>query len=371
MRFCFITTLHLSRHASMKRSVGMAPELVSHGHSVTLVMHDHPENRLVAAKMPEVECVFVPVGGTLSERRWKSRFLAGRAFDVIVYNSLCWRNAVRKGGLSQPALALMEHCELESSNKSTGILRRSAQSVLEWWSLFAFEGHICASRYLLDLMKRRVFFFNLRRVIFWSPYAVDDDVATSGGQAAPTISAGGDKFIFHVGTVAKNYGCLFMVAGLQILRQQRQDWQARFIGKGRDLDEARRRVSELGLEACVIFDGYVPEEAMRDQLARANVFLSHLNDTEQDWARCPSKLYYYMAKGKPIVTASVGENRVALGESGFYYRADDPADFARALGEALDAGPEWAPLYSPESVTWSWRTEEFLGELRGLRRENA
>ena len=347
----------------MKRSVGMAPALVARGHIVTLVMHDHPENHLHAAKMPEVECIFVPILGTISERRWKSRFLATRAFDVIVYNSLCWRNAVRKGGLSQTALALMEHCELESSNKGTSLIRRTAQGILEWWSLFAFDGHICASRYLLDLMKWRAFFFNLRRVIFWSPYAIDDAVLAGTANSAPAVAPGGSKIIFHVGTVAKNYGCLFMLDGLKILMERRRDWQARFIGKGRDLDTARKKVIESGLQGFVVFDGYVPEDVMRDELARANVFLSHLNDTEQDWARCPSKLYYYMAKGRPIVTSTAGENRVALGDSGFYYRADDPGDFARAVGEALDASPEWKPTYSLESVTWSRRTDEFLRDL--------
>jgi len=360
MKFCFITTLHMSSHASMKRSLGMAPELIARGHAITLVMHDHPENHLYADKMLGVECIFVPVGGTMAERRWKSRFLAGRAFDVIVYNSLCWRNAVRKRGRCESALALMEHCELESSNKNTPLVRRLAQSVLEWWSLFAFDGHICASRYLLDLMKRRAFFFNLSRLIFWSPYAVDSAVAEEIPVSAPAEER---KLIFHVGTVAKNYGCLFMLDGLKALHGRRQDWYARFIGKGRDLDEARRRVDDLGLQDHVVFEGYVNEGLMRTQLAQARVFLSHLNDTEQDWARCPSKLYYYMAKGKPIVTSMVGENRVALGNSGFYYKPDDAGDFARAVEEALDAAPRWAPSYTAASVTWTRRTEEFLREL--------
>jgi len=364
MKFCFITTQHLSSHASMKRSLGMTPVLAGMGHEVVLLMQDHPENRTHARELMGVECVFFPKKNMLTERLWKRNFIASRSFDIIIYNSLCWRNAVRNVGSSSAALALMEHCELESSNKNTRLVRRASQSILEWWSLFAFDGHICASRYLLDLMKRRAFSFKLRRVIFWSPYAVDDSVVTEDTSLAVSPEIKGErKSIFHVGTVAKNYGCLFMLEGLKVLQLQRQDWRARFVGKGRDLEEARRQVVQLGLQDYVVFDGYVAEDVMRDQLSRTNVFLSHLNDTEQDWARCPSKLYYYMAKGRPIVTSTVGENRVALGDSGFYYRADDPADFARAVSDALDVRPGWAPGYSTESVTWSRRTEEFLRDL--------
>jgi hypothetical protein len=52
-----------------------------------------------------------------------------------------------------------------------------------------------------------------------------------------------------------------------------------------------------------------------------------------------------------------------LGNSGFYYKPDDTGDFARAVEDALDAGPTWTPSYTAESVTWSRRTEEFLREL--------
>lgn len=349
----------------MKRSLGMAPVLAALGHKVTLVMHEHPENREQAMRMPGVECVFCPAGGMPAERRWKATFLGSRSFDVIVYNSLCWRNAVPKRGASAGALALMEHCELESCNKGTSLARRTSQSLLEWWSLWAFDGHICASRYLLDLMKRRAFSFGLARKIFWSPYAVDESVCGLA-PAEEAASRHAKKLIFHVGTVARNYGCLFMIDGLRVLRARRTDWRAKFAGKGRDLAAAQARVKELGLEDCVEFPGYVPEHEMRSELASARVFLSHLNDTEQDWARCPSKLYYYMALGRPIVTPALGENRVALGDSGFYYQWDNPSDFARAADEALKAGDAWHPGYTADSVTWVRRTHEFLKEIQAV-----
>jgi glycosyltransferase involved in cell wall biosynthesis len=201
--------------------------------------------------------------------------------------------------------------------------------------------------------------------MFWSPYAVDTcDLANT--YPTPNSEAPEIKRIFHLGTVEANYGCFFMIIGLARLHLQRTDWHACFVGKGPDLEAARLLVHELGLESFIDFPGYVDENKMISYLALSSLFLSHLNDTEQDWARCPSKLYYYMAQFKPIVTSFVGENRLALGDCGFYYRADSETDFARAVNEALNAGEDWKPSFTPDSLTWRRRTLDFLSELEYL-----
>lgn len=365
MKFCFITTKHYSKHASMKRSFGMAPVLRHLGHEVTLVLLDHPDNHGLAAKLDNgVESVFFPVSGMLAERRWKRKFLDGRSFDVIIYNSLCWRNAVRKPSRAMKTLALMEHCELESSFKHTSLLRRTMQGILEWWVLWAFEGHICSSRYLFSLFKRRMFFCGIQRKIVWSPYGVDDELCVPSEILALKRHATSHFEILHIGSLAKGYGCMFMIQGLRELLALRADWSMCFVGGGPDYAEVTSAARSLGLEDHVTFTGYAPEEILREKLAGADVYLSHLNDTEKDWARCPSKLYYYMAQGKPVVTPALGENHVALGGDGFYYQHDNPSDFARALSAAMDAANSWMPRYDPTSVGWGCRTRQLLDEIK-------
>ena len=365
LSFCFITTSVLSKHATLKRACGMAPVLCSTGHVVTVVIQDHPDSRLYALQHPEVEWVFFPQLSVLKERSWKRRFLDKRVFDVVIYNALGWRNSVR--GKNTPVLSLMEHCELESANRNISIFRRLAMYVLEWWCIWAFNGQIGASRYLVDLLNRRCFCLGWRRLIVWAPYGVDASIAISPSKVNGTSNTGPDKkLILHVGTVADEYGASFMIEGLASLKMIRDDWRAVFVGHGPALDACREKIKAMDLEKFVDMPGFVPEADLRVLLSQASVFLSHLNNTEQDWARCPSKVYYYMAKGRPVVTTTVGENRVALGESGFYYDADSPASFSVATSRALDAGPNWCPAYSPENVTWEYRTAELLRVINPL-----
>jgi glycosyltransferase involved in cell wall biosynthesis len=363
MIFCFITTQYLSSHASMKRSVGMAPLLAAAGHSVTVLLLEHPENRRLSLVHEQVTWVFFPALSMIGERRWKYQFLAKNHFDVIIYNALGWRNAVRAPGYNRPKIAFMEHCELESANRSLSYYRRIAMYALEWWSIWAFDGQLGASRYLVDLLKRRCFLMKWRRAVIWSPYAVENPAV-----AAPqSVRRGSEpKLILHVGTVATNYGADFMLKGLHKLRKGRVDWRAVFVGQGPALTACRQQVQNLCLGDHIHFPGYLSEHELRGLLAQASVFLSHLNDTEQDWARCPSKLYYYMTYRRPVVTTAIGENRIALGESGFYYNSENIDDFVVAVTRALDADTDWSPHYSAHNATWECRVAEFMRELTAV-----
>lgn len=365
LRFCFITTSVLSQHATLKRAYGMAPVLCAWGHEVTVVMQDHPECRLYAEKHPAVNWVFFPAAGVFKERAWKRRFLDSHVFDVVIYNALGWRNSVR--AKNPPVLSLMEHCELESANRHLPWVRRFAMYVLEWWCIRAFNGQLGASRYLVDLLNRRCFSLGWKRLIVWSPYGVDGVIAGRSTEELVSSNRVSDKkLVLHVGTITDDYGASFMIEGLAALKKTRTDWHAVFVGHGPALESCRNKIKALGLDDFVEMPGFLPEQKLRNLLNQASVFLSHLNNTEQDWARCPSKVYYYMAKGRPVITTAVGENRLALGESGFYYEADSVMDFAGATSRGLDAGPDWRPAYSPESVTWEHRTAELLRVINPL-----
>jgi glycosyltransferase involved in cell wall biosynthesis len=350
----------------MKRSLGMGPVLAALGHDVTIVMQDHEENREWSRRTAGVKFVFFKEAKLLVERRWKTRHIASSKYDVVVINSLCWRNAVKtKNASGVMPIYIVEHCELESSFKQAPIIKRVAQYFLEFGVLYSIENHMCASRYLLDFFKRRAFFWRLKRNVFWCPYGVDDELCAN----QPSLLPGDDGKlrILHIGSLAAGYGCMFMLKGLRNLLDYRKDWTACFVGRGPDYLDAIKYSAELGLNDFVVFTGYASEERLRLELDRAHVCLSHLGDIEKDWARCPSKIYYYMAKLKPVVTTALGENQIALGESGFYYRHDDTVDFSRVLSKAMDAVKNWQPLYTSKSVGWFSRTQEFLSNMRQIK----
>jgi glycosyltransferase involved in cell wall biosynthesis len=88
-----------------------------------------------------------------------------------------------------------------------------------------------------------------------------------------------------------------------------------------------------------------------------------MSETEQDWARCPSKVYLYMTARRPIITPPVGENPIALGKYGFYYTPDNAKSAAKRMSEALDNGD--TPVNYPiEEYSWQTRTQAFLTWLK-------
>ena len=61
------------------------------------------------------------------------------------------------------------------------------------------------------------------------------------------------------------------------------------LGGGIDLNEAKNYIQKNQLSNVIKMYGYVPEKEVFKHCFNADVFICPLNDTVQDWARCPSK----------------------------------------------------------------------------------
>jgi glycosyltransferase involved in cell wall biosynthesis len=255
----------------------------------------------------------------------------------------------------------MEHCELESAFQGNSNPRRAAQFLLEWMSL-RFDGSIAASKYLEHLIRRRSFALRRHHPVCWLPYAYNPEEleVDEAARAQLRAFADGRKLIVSLGTLNVHYGSVFLLDALAVLSAMRQDWVAVCPGSGQDLELTRNHCKQLGLESRVRYPGYVDRHEVGSHLVSANVLVSHLNDTEQDWARCPSKTYLYLGAQRPIVTPAIGENPIALGASGFYYDGRSPESMAQALSAALDAERNgWTPP-DPSEHTWKRRVEEWV-----------
>ena len=364
MKICFVSSQAISQHATLKRSFGMSGALSRMGHEVTIMLLDHPDNRAQMELIPNVRGLYFPPSNFVVERNWKSCALNEGDFDVVFISALGFRNAVRTRR-SRP-IVLMEHCELESSIIGNPPLRRLSQFALEWASLFQYDGTIAASKYLENVFKHRLFTLGMTRPICWLPYAFSPEELATDSKVVEQLERKmlGRNLIVSLGTVNTNYGSLVLLDALRCLRKRRTDWIAICPGKGRDLEQTREYCRALGLDDVVSFPGYVPKEHVGSYLQTATTVVSHLNDTLQDWARCPSKVYLYMGAKKPIVTPHIGENAVALGSNGFYYDSRNSESMANALSSALDADKSgWKPS-NPEQHTWNARADQWLEWLR-------
>ena len=157
------------------------------------------------------------------------------------------------------------------------------------------------------------------------------------------------------------YGVHEIVAALALLKRQESGWDCLFLGQGPEQARLQAAVAAAGLDDRVAFPGYLPLDQYARTLATGSVLVSPMHDTEVDWARCPSKLYFYIAARRPIVTARIGENAEALQDAGFYHRPGDVAAMAAAMAQALrsyDTGT-WQPT-DPTAHSWDVRCHRYL-----------
>src|SRR5690606_34808483 len=92
-----------------------------------------------------------------------------------------------------------------------------------------------------------------------------------------------------------------------------------FMGKGVELENGIKFVDTYGIGDEVEFLGYVDEDKLSSYFSIANAFVSPLNNTIQDIARCPSKIYMYLPFKKPIITSKIGEPHEIFKEEGLYF----------------------------------------------------
>lgn len=357
MHIAFVTFGDFNSHATLKRATGMAGALMRKGHKVTLLLEDAESNH----EKVKLECnganvVWHQRGKTaLNERHQKSQSLILLQPDVVWVCGVGPRNWVKRP--SEPCIMLADHSELFSA-LDNGCVYRFRYWLTEWLSCLSFDGHICASRYLESFYKRRLTHLHKCTPVHYSPYAYDAPAENLDQNKSPWDLVD-KKCIFYLGSFRESYDMWTMLHALEALVQQRQDCIAILGGRGPDEAIAKEWLDNSGLSDRIRMVGYIPETEMSVAMRRADVFLCPLQDSRQDWARCPSKLFMYYPYGKPIVTCRIGEAKELLEDSGYYYLPGDSQSMKSQIENALDA-KQVTCQRDQGSHSWEARTEEFL-----------
>jgi len=365
MRICFVTAHVATQHHTMMRAVGMAPVLAERGHAVTVVAEDHPDNRAMLSGLDGVECAYVPRGSSRDDIRAKASLIQEGRFDVVHSCGLDPRTYVRRAS-RRGAFWIIDHVERLSALHGMPWHKRAFWRWAEHRAPLEADGTIAASRYLEFLIRSRLFERCVSRPLLWLPYAVPQSLVTEIAGHQVNVSPGDQKTIVFAGGFYRAYGVYDIVSALGRLNRGTPAWRFLFLGKGPERDGLAAAIANAGLAEHVTFTGYLPMPEYVRTLALADVLVSPMNDTEADWARCPSKLYFYVATGRPIVTAPIGENAEVLGPAGFYYEPGCPASMAAALSRALSADPASATrpgAVDPQRHTWDERCNTYLAWL--------
>ncbi|GEP89685.1 Glycosyl transferases group 1 [Chitinophaga terrae (ex Kim and Jung 2007)] len=365
MKICFITLGDIKFIATMKRAIGMANPLLSLGWEVAIIAQDSEENRKrIAMECSDaVKVFYYPEGTAAEEVQTKTALVNEIAPDYILFCSFSFRNRILKNKLKHKPKILIEHSELPSGIPDNRGLRKYAMLALEYWSVCYADGLLCASRYLCKTYaKRAAQLFRRQLPVLYSPYAFNNEVVESPRTRYQEIkdAYASKKLLIYMGTLTRNYGLFTMLEAMDMISKERSDVHLLLLGRGRHQEEAKAFVNEKGLTNQVQFLGYTPEEDLSSYFSAADAFISPLNDTVQDWARCPSKIYMYIPFEKPVFTCRIGEPAEIFGKEGYYFDNRHPASLAALINQLASGGLK-APGVDRLAHSWEKRAVDFTG----------
>jgi glycosyltransferase involved in cell wall biosynthesis len=152
----------------------------------------------------------------------------------------------------------------------------------------------------------------------------------------PSAARGRDHLLVYEGLMGPQDGVDQALHALALLAAQRNDWHAVFLGDGEMLPELRQLASELGLNGQIEFRGYVADEELRQVICSADVCLAPDPSNRYTDLSTLVKLTEYMALERAIVSYDLVESRVTAEGAAVFANGNDPAEFARLIGELLD-----------------------------------
>ena len=363
---CFVTTGDISINATAKRALGMAAPLVQRGWAVTILLEDTTENRHRA----EIECagaanvIVFTQHSARDEIRNKNRIIAHRHIDVLYLSAPVARNIVRT---PKRCRLVVEHSELMSHFSGLHALARFKAMFFELLSVVQADALVCASHYLYDIFSQRALHMRCHPSMLYLPYAYNERVCHPMPVNRATICGGryaGRKVFCYMGSITHSYGALTMTAAIDQLRRSHPEALLIMMGHGPAYDEVRQAIAQRQLTHHIEQTGYVNEEDIDRYFSLADYFILPMRDTEQDWARCPSKLYMYLPYDRPIVTCRIGEPWSVLGDKGTYYQAGNAEDMATQMAQLIDSGNTHLGI-APKEHTWQARAEVFDQWIRG------
>jgi hypothetical protein len=130
-----------------------------------------------------------------------------------------------------------------------------------------------------------------------------------------------------------------------------------FVGDGPDKPRLRHQVTELALRNVTLANG-IPAELMPSLLATADMLIVTLRDVPLLATVVPSKIFEYLAAGRPVIGAVTGEAAQILREAGaVVVPPGDSAALAAAI-RRLAADPEIRDIIAAQGRTY---VERFFG----------
>jgi glycosyltransferase involved in cell wall biosynthesis len=221
------------------------------------------------------------------------------------------------------------------------------------------------------------------RRILVNPNGVDEQryrPDLDGDPVRRRLGFGQDLVFGFIGTFGPWHGADVAAAAFVDLLQRRPDLRERarlmLIGDGPAMPEVRRIVAEGGVEDRVVLTGTVPQPQGPSHLAACDILLSpHVpNPDGSPFFGSPTKLFEYLAMGRPIVASDLDQIGEVLedGVTALMVRPGDAAALSGAMERLAEDGDLRGRLGSAararalERHTWKRHTRRILDRLQAV-----
>jgi glycosyltransferase involved in cell wall biosynthesis len=180
------------------------------------------------------------------------------------------------------------------------------------------------------------------------------------------------ELICH-GSIEEHYGLDTAIRAVALLRDELPELRLRVYGEGSQRDDLVRLATELDLNGAVSFsDGFVPLPQLLDAIAESDGgVVAMKRDAFRDLTHC-NKMFDLVSMRRPVICSRTAAVEDYFGDDCFaYFRADDPADLARAIRE-LAADPRHADEMvrraeeRNEPYRWARQRERYLRVVEAL-----
>lgn len=357
---CFVTTGNIAEISTAKRALGMADYLFDLRWNVYILLQDTSENRhRVKLECSEnIKILYFQKSSVINERKAKEKYIKVLQPNIIYICAFVIRNIV---GIHSKAQKIVEHCELASKFKAISSFRKIYYYGCEFYSLFYADKIIAASKYLQQVYCKRAKKIGKGNIqILYLPYAYNSKIFNFE-KSSGIIKNAQYKYFVYLGNLEQFYGVYTMLDAFKLFKDT--NVKLLLLGKGSRYNEVLEYIKNHDMESLVEAPGYVAEEKIQDYFALADAFLLPLNDTIQDWARCPSKLYMYLPFKKPVITCQIGEPYEVLQEKGIYFKPSDSISLANAVKSLLDSN-NWSLNIDFKKQEWQQRAIQLDSWLR-------
>jgi len=161
------------------------------------------------------------------------------------------------------------------------------------------------------------------------------------------------KVILYTGTMDKLRKLSIIIYAFSKVREQRDNVKLLMVGDGNDKNNLKELSTKLGISADVIFTGQVSYFDVPYFIAAADICLCPVPPLDIYKVSSPTKMFEYMAMGKPVVAnEEIPEQKKVIEESGGGVLVKFEAkSFAEGIMELLD-NPSKAKKMERKGYKW-------------------